>query len=148
MSTQFRRVVATGLAVVVALVMGSGLAEAAAKKAPSGKVNINTASVEQLTSLPGVGEKLAQRIVAYREKAGDFKAAEELMNVRRLATDIQAVTPTCRTGQRSGSAPEEPVRVLMLCHSSGKGPPGALALRGPTQGPPFGMPEHGRGRHG
>ncbi len=81
MSTNFRRVVATGLAVVVALVMGSGLAAAAAKPAPSGKVNINTASVEQLTSLPGVGEKLAQRIVAYREKAGDFKAAEELMNV-------------------------------------------------------------------
>ena len=84
MSSQVRRFVATGLAVVFALMMGSGLAAAAPKPAPSGKVNINAAGVEELTSLPGVGEKLAQRIVAYREKAGGFKAAEELMNVRGI----------------------------------------------------------------
>jgi competence protein ComEA len=82
-STHFRRLVAAGLAVVVALVLGSGLA-AAAKPVPSGKLNINTAGVEELASLPGVGEKLAKRIVAHREKAGAFKATQELMNVRGI----------------------------------------------------------------
>ena len=84
MPKRFRSFVATGLAVVVALVMGSGLAAAAPKPTPSAKLDINKASVEELVGLPGVGEKLAQRIVTYREKAGAFKATEELMNVRGI----------------------------------------------------------------
>lgn len=67
-----QRIVATGLALVLALVVSSGLAVAAGKPAPSGKVNINTATAQQLTVLPGVGEKLAARIVDYRQKAGGF----------------------------------------------------------------------------
>ena len=66
---KFQRIVATGLALVLALVVSSGLAIAAGKPAPSGKVNINTATAQQLTVLPGVGEKLAARIVDYRQKA-------------------------------------------------------------------------------
>jgi len=54
----------------------------AAKPAPASKINLNSATVEQLTALPGVGEKLAGRIVEYRQKAGGFKSAAELMNVR------------------------------------------------------------------
>lgn len=67
---KFQRIVATGLALVFALVASSGLAVAAGKPAPSGKVNINTATAQQLTVLPGVGEKLAARIVDYRQKSG------------------------------------------------------------------------------
>jgi competence protein ComEA len=69
---KFQRIVARGLALVLALVVSSGLAIAAGKPAPSGKVNINTATAQQLTVLPGVGEKLAARIVDYRQKAGGF----------------------------------------------------------------------------
>ena len=76
------RFVATALAVAFALSLGAGLAVAAAKPAPSGKVNINTASAEQLTTLPGVGPKLAARILEYRQKSGAFKSVQELMNVR------------------------------------------------------------------
>jgi competence protein ComEA len=76
------RIVAFGLALALALVSSTGVVLAAAKPAPTGKVDINTASVEQLTSLPGVGEKLAARIVEYREKSGGFKSPQELMNVR------------------------------------------------------------------
>jgi competence protein ComEA len=79
---KFQRIVATGLALVLALVASTGIATAAGKPAPAGKVNINTATAQQLTALPGVGEKLAARIVEYRQKAGGFKAVTELMNVQ------------------------------------------------------------------
>jgi competence protein ComEA len=62
----------------------SGTAMAAGKPAPTAKVNINTASVEQLTTLPGVGPKLAARIVEYRQKSGSFRSAQELLNVRGI----------------------------------------------------------------
>ena len=81
---KFQRIVATGLALVFALVTSSGVAVAAAKPAPSGKVNINTATAQQLTVLPGVGEKLAARIVDYRQKSGGFKNVSELMNVQGI----------------------------------------------------------------
>ena len=50
-----RRFVATGLALAMAALLVSGSREAAGKPAPTAKVNLNTASVEQLTTLPGVG---------------------------------------------------------------------------------------------
>jgi len=77
-----RRVVSFALALVFAVVATSGLALAAGKPAPAGKVNINTATVQQLATLPGVGEKLAARIVEYRQKAGGFKSVHEMVNVR------------------------------------------------------------------
>jgi competence protein ComEA len=77
-----RRFVATGLALAMAALLVSGPAMAAGKPAPAAKVNINTASVEQLTTLPGVGPKLAARIVEYRQKSGTFRSPQELMNVK------------------------------------------------------------------
>jgi len=47
----------------------------------TGPVNINTAGREALATLPGIGEKLAERIVAYREEHGRFETVEELLNV-------------------------------------------------------------------
>ncbi len=46
-----------------------------------GKVDINTASIEQLAALPGIGSLLAQNIVAHREAFGAFASIEELSNV-------------------------------------------------------------------
>jgi competence protein ComEA len=77
-----RRFVATGLALAMAALLVSGTAMAAGKPAPTAKVNLNTASIEQLTTLPGVGPKLAARIVEYRQKSGTFRSPQELMNVK------------------------------------------------------------------
>lgn len=47
----------------------------------SSKVNINTASKEELMTLTGVGESKAKDIIAYREQNGRFNSIEELMNI-------------------------------------------------------------------
>ena len=47
-------------------------------------VNINTAGVDELDSLPGIGPVLAQRIVDYRTEHGPFRSAEELTQVEGI----------------------------------------------------------------
>lgn len=47
-------------------------------------VNINTATVLELDTLPGIGEGYAKRIVEYREKYGKFKKKEYIMNVKGI----------------------------------------------------------------
>jgi len=48
------------------------------------KVNINTASSEQLQSVKGIGEKTAAAIIVYRESHGAFKAVEDLVRVKGI----------------------------------------------------------------
>jgi competence protein ComEA len=52
--------------------------------AMAAKVNINTATVEQLTTLPGVGEAIAQAIVDYRDNNGAFRSADDLLQVKGI----------------------------------------------------------------
>ena len=56
-------------------------ATAAAPAASSGPVNLNTATLEQLETLDGVGPATAQKIVDYREQHGGFKSVDELDQV-------------------------------------------------------------------
>jgi competence protein ComEA len=81
---KYRRFVAAALAVALAALVASGSAYATGKPQPTAKVNINTASVEQLTTLPGVGPTLAARIVEHRQKAGAFRSTQELMTVKGI----------------------------------------------------------------
>ena len=53
-----------------------------------GKVNINTATVEELKTLKGIGEKKAEAIIEYRKENGSFKNKEELMKVRGIGKKL------------------------------------------------------------
>jgi competence protein ComEA len=54
----------------------------------SAKVNINTATVEELMSLKGIGEKKAESIVEHREKIGSFAAIGDLKGVKGIGDKI------------------------------------------------------------
>ena len=80
---------------VVLLVLGLAIAAQAGQGTPRGAapaakasaaapVNLNTATVAQLETLPGIGKSTAERILEYREKSGGFKKIEDLMNVRGI----------------------------------------------------------------
>ena len=58
------------------------------EEAKEGKVNINTATVEELKTLKGVGEKKAEAIIEYRKKNGSFKTKEDLMKVRGIGKKL------------------------------------------------------------
>lgn len=48
------------------------------------KVDLNSAAIAELVELPGVGEKVAERILNYRKANGPFRDTRELMNVRGI----------------------------------------------------------------
>ena len=88
-------------------------------------MNVNSAGVEQLALLPRIGPAVAQRIVAYREENGAFKALEDLMLVRgigektfelikpyaslsgqtTLSEKVRSSRAAASTGAKSGTAP-------------------------------------------
>ena len=101
-----KRIAATALALAFAFLASTGLVLAEAKPAPAGKVNINTATAQQLETLPGVGEKLALRIVEYRQKSGGFKTVNELMNVQGVGEKSFAkLQPYLTAGESAPKAP-------------------------------------------
>jgi competence protein ComEA len=71
----------------LALAIALALPLAAAGKAPrqpQRPVDLNTATVTELMQLPHVGQKTAERIVAFRKEHGGFQRPEELMNVKGI----------------------------------------------------------------
>jgi competence protein ComEA len=64
-----------------------------AEAPPVGLLNINTATADELDELPGIGEVIADRIVAYRESHGAFASIEELAEVsgisERMVDDLR-----------------------------------------------------------
>lgn len=74
---------------VLALCLGLALSSVSvmAQKsapAPTEKININSATSEQLQSIPGIGPATAKSILEYRAKVGKFNKIEEIINVKGI----------------------------------------------------------------
>lgn len=67
---------------------GSSYVPVAGEVDHDGRVNINTADLEQLCTLPGIGETRAQAILSYRAEHGAFQSVEELMNVAGIKAGV------------------------------------------------------------
>ena len=80
--------------------------ESVTPEAPA-PVNINTASQEELETLPGIGPALAERIIAYRAEHGPFGSIDDLLKVKGIG---DSVLSDIRDLVTSGSEDSEPYR--------------------------------------
>jgi competence ComEA-like helix-hairpin-helix protein len=73
-----------GMGIDLLLKKYSHLEVVAAVRQDAGRVNLNKADIDELKSLPGIGEKLAKAIIDYRCAHDGFKDAEELKSIKRI----------------------------------------------------------------
>lgn len=74
---------------------------------PAEKIDINSASVKELQTLPQIGAVVAQRIVDYREKNGKFSKIEDIMKVKGIGEKtFLKIKPLITVGQESKAKKE------------------------------------------
>jgi competence protein ComEA len=81
---QFKTFVSMFVCVALILAITSPVLTAQKTQKSTKLININTATAQQLAKLPRVGEKTAERIVAFRKKNGKFKRIQDLMKVNGI----------------------------------------------------------------
>jgi len=92
---------ALALSALCAMTAASAFAAGAQSGQPAAaQIDINSASAEQLTAIPGIGQVMAQRIVQFREEQGPFKRVEDLLKIKGIGEkSFQRIRPYVRIGK-------------------------------------------------
>jgi competence protein ComEA len=108
--TKCRWILGTMLALTCALAVAApppahaaekGAPGAEATKAAAAAVDVNTATIEELVKVPGIGDALAARIVEFRTKNGPFERVDDLLKVRGIGEkSLEKLRPHLRAGAR------------------------------------------------
>ena len=73
------------------------------------KLELNHATLEELQTLPGIGEVLAQRVIAHRRTVGTFRSVDELRDVRGIgAKRMEQLRPLVTVGHPGSAADTDP----------------------------------------
>lgn len=97
-----------GLAALAALALALPAVSAEqAEPAVSGTVNVNTATLEELQLLPGIGESRARAVIELRKQRGGFKRIEDLLEVRGIGeSSLEKLRPFVTTQGRTTARAE------------------------------------------
>jgi|YNPNPStandDraft_1061719.scaffolds.fasta_scaffold18253_4 comEA protein len=83
-----KRSLSVSLAVLIGCLWLFALLPQAGAADSSKQVDINKATAEELTQLPRIGPRIAERIVQYRQEHGPFKTVEDLKAVKGIGTKL------------------------------------------------------------
>jgi len=102
LKTDLKRIAA---ALLLGAALAGGLPLAGSAEEKPGVVNLNTATLDELVALPGVGEKRAQAILDARKERGGFKSVDDLLDVRGIGSaNLEKLRPHLSLGGKGGAA--------------------------------------------